>query len=237
MSRYDQQIKRGEITFFRKITSKNLITLVGAPDIDKAKIELRTLSGGKENNSVTHSVDIFMDVLALETLCRDILSGVIYKRKTEELAKGEQYPKAVFTSTGGSIRTMKARIFSIIPGSRLPYIIQGMEGKGKLNPNTGGITPDFKYNESDARIIVGLTEEEMKYFAIMGLRFCDFYYEHYFGRIDPETEDVYGRSLQNKNGYAAPEANVNTAQNRNTGNTLPENSGYYVPMGYDPYLG
>ena len=71
----------------------------------------------------------------------------------------------------------------------------------------------------------------------MGLRFCDFYYEHYFGRIDPETEDVYGRSLQNKNGYAAPEANVNTAQNRNTGNTLPENSGYYVPMGYDPYLG
>ena len=88
MSRYDQQIKRGEITFFRKITSKNLITLVGAPDIDKAKIELRTLSGGKENNSVTHSVDIFMDVLALETLCRDILSGVIYKRNTEELAKG-----------------------------------------------------------------------------------------------------------------------------------------------------
>lgn len=203
-SRYDQPYKRGDLQYFKKMTRKSLVSLVGAPEIGKAKIELRTFSQSNGRTVTASSIDIFMSVLEFEVLCRDIMSGVIARKRQQSLNSGNSFPGPVFTSEGGSIKTMKSRIFNIIPGNRTEYVFQSFEGPGKLNETTGGITPAYKFNEAETKITAGMTESEMRQFAVAGLRYCDFYYEHYFGRIDPAKEDAYGRPLQNAAQSAPP---------------------------------
>ena len=193
MTKRDGRFDNGNLQFWCKKTQKSLIEVTGQFDIDKIGVGFRMFNQQAEKgNRVTSSIDFYFDMAAMEVLCRDILSGNIAKmitaskKATQE--SGSKYPKPVREFKGGSKKTMKARILTISAGSSQPFIITAYDGPAKINETTGGVVPDYKYNEAEQRIMIGLSGDDLKQFAVMGLRAIDFYYDHYFGRIDPDRD-------------------------------------------------
>lgn len=169
-----------EIQYFRKITDKSVLSVVSAFSIDKVKIEFRQFSpNGEKGNKVTSSVDFYMSPGEFEVLCRDIVSGNIAKEILTQKNKAQsegRYQQPTRCFIGGNKKTMQARQLTITGGDRLPFILTAYIGKGKINPKTNGLTPDFKFNEADAKVMVGLTTDEFKQFAWSSLRALDYYY-------------------------------------------------------------
>lgn len=197
MSKFNGPKTKGSLSFYRKATSKNLIALTEAFDIDKAKIELRLFDQSQNSgNRITASIDFYISPSDLEVLCRDILSGRIAKDAALKKKQADgKFPEPSYRKEGASIQKMTARILTISSGSAQPFLITAYEGPGKKNDATGGIVPAYKYNEADTRIMIGMSGDDLKEFAVMGLRACDWYYQHYFGRYDPNLQDEYGRPL------------------------------------------
>lgn len=206
MSKFNGSLKKGNLQFYKKQSKTSLLELVEAFDIDKVKIGFRMFDQSREKGDrTTKSVDFYMNPLDFEQLCRDILSGNIPDAiavSAKNAAANGKYPAPVREYEGGSKTTMKARILQVSPGKSTFAVLTAMEGPGKVNDTTGGITPAYKYNEAEAKINIGLGgatnaktagKNELKQFAIAGLRAVDYYYLHYFGRYDPETGTDYGR--------------------------------------------
>lgn len=156
----------GNDTFFE--------VMANAFNIGKVQINFRKYDQTKsKGDKITQQVNCYVNIEDILVLTQDILSGKINKLAEAEKAKGSTYPAPVWQSMGG-ISALKAeredemalsRVLKLAPGSSKPFVLTAESGKGEQNQQ-GLIVPRFG-TKPENRIIVALTNEQLKQFALI----------------------------------------------------------------------
>ena len=140
------------------------------------KVQLSFVKFDPSTNKSLQAVDAYVSFEEMKVLCADILSGRIAAMAKAELAKGAAWPAAVWQSMGGTdadkckergLRTdgkAMSRIVKIIPGKKMPFLLQVDQGPGESNAK-GLIVP--KYSSPEVRIMVPLSADMIKAFALL----------------------------------------------------------------------
>lgn len=165
-------------------------------NIDKVLIHMHKYDETKaKGQRITQEVDIYVNMSTALLLCNDILSGRITALLDVEKKKGEKYPKAIWQDLGGisatkleekekyniskgrALSDLKegqkrradgkslSRVLKIAPGNKLPVIFTAENGAGEEDER-GLIVPKYGL-KPDNRVMVGLSYDQLKEFAIM----------------------------------------------------------------------
>lgn len=161
--------------FYVKKTDKNLIEIVEAFDIDKAKIGFRTYDNSNEKGSkCDNKVDFYMSIPEFDLFCHNLLSGYTVKM----IRDGEKFPP-IYKGSRRNGR-VESRILTLGKSNR-GLFFNAFEGPGKEN-ETGAVMPLYKTSDAENKVSIQLNYEEIKMFAIQGKRLCDCYYLSRFGK-------------------------------------------------------
>ena len=137
------------------------------------------------NKKLKSNIDFYLEMKKGDALvlCHDILSGRLAVEMDNEIKnrlsnpkideKAKQYAKPVRMYQGGvPAQKVKrkdgkalSRILEISSGSKKPFIFTCKEGPGEQNTK-GLIAPKFNNGNAEKRIIVALTNEELKAMAL-----------------------------------------------------------------------
>lgn len=158
--------------------------------IGQIKLAFRTYDMQKESgNRMTAEIDIYMPMAEMMALNHNILSGrlnyEIKKSLEAAQAAGSKYPKEVYTKMGGTsaVRLTAqgkarpdgksiSRQLKISPGSVAPFLFSAESGPGEED-DKGLIVPKYVGNKPEQRILIPMTEDDMKQLALMTNSFMD----------------------------------------------------------------
>lgn len=168
-----------------ELNTKNTFVKVKGNSFHINKTQFSFVEFDAQTKKLQKSVDCYMGLEESLVLCQDVLSGKLPKMAAAEKAKGEQYPKPVWSSPLGGVNEQKARerklrtdgkavsrSFTIAPGSRADFVITAMQGAGNSMPN-GIIVPDGK---PEVTIRVACTAENLKGLALSLKAHIEAYY-------------------------------------------------------------
>jgi len=168
-----------------ELNTKNTFVKVKGNSFHINKTQFSFVEFDAQTKKLQKSVDCYMGLEESLIFCQDVLSGKLPKKAAAEKAKGEQYPKPVWSSPLGGVNEQKARerklrtdgkavsrSFNIAPGSRADFVITAMQGAGNSMPN-GIIVPDGK---PEVTIRVACTAENLKGLALSLKAHIEAYY-------------------------------------------------------------
>lgn len=136
----------------------------------------------ESNKKCQQSGDYYLSFADCMSLYRDIDKGLLQRDVRNELERckkeNQKYAKAVRQFQGGvpeekagrNDKLATARIFSIEPGTKYPYVLKYTEGPAKTNPTNKLITPLWwsdKTYKADFQILVPCSEEDIMKLALL----------------------------------------------------------------------
>lgn len=143
---------------------------------------VQTDCSASQGSKVKRNIDIYVDIPKALALANDILSGKISAllEKSKTIKEENKDFQAVWQDMGGLDATKAAntkkecdrrtdgkalsRILRIKPGEKKPIIFEAMKGPGEVQ-GSGIIAPI--YSQIEDRVIVAMTVDELKQFALM----------------------------------------------------------------------
>lgn len=171
----------GKDTFFE--------VMANAFGISKVQLNFRKYDEHKQKgNRFVQQVDYYVNVEEMLVLAQDILSGKIAKLAQIEKGKGAKYPAPIWQSMGGmSAEKAKredkmalSRVLKLAPGSSQPFVFTAESGKGEQNEK-GLIVPRYGTSPEN-RIMVALTDVQLKQFALMIQMHLQAYYTSLYAK-------------------------------------------------------
>lgn len=151
--------KKNEVIYSINTRDKFLKFKTTAFEINKVVASFVHFDASKEHGSqIVAQADFYLSFEDAKLLAEDILTGKITQLIKAEMAKGNKYPKPVWSLQGGinantcaekQIRTdgkALARVMSIQPGTKFPYVFRIEQGPGKETPE-GLIVPEWSKPE------------------------------------------------------------------------------------------
>lgn len=156
------------------------------------KVALSFVEFDSHSKKLKGSIDIYMDTAEALALANEILSGKIPKLAAAEKAKGEQYPKEVYTSPLGGVNEEKAkerfnrtdgkaisRCFKLAPGAKADFVFTAEQRPGHTDQKSKIIVPEG--GRPEAQIRVACTAHDLKKFALMIQMHIQAYYAAKYG--------------------------------------------------------
>lgn len=138
------------------------------------KVLVNFISYDTKTNKQSAMIPFYIDMADFLLLEADVLSGRIAKLAEVEKAKTSKgFPNSIYMQQGGvSAHNLKqrgkerpdgmslARQLKIIPGSKVPFMVQAEQGKGEENA-TGLIVSRYG-SKPDDRVMVPMTNDDLK---------------------------------------------------------------------------
>jgi len=162
---------------FVEINTKNTFMKVKANTFGIGKVLFSFVQFDDKTNKSISSMDYYMDMDDALLFANDILSGRIPQLAEIEKAKGDKYPKAIWTSKLGGVNEEKAkdrglrddgkaisRLFNLAPGSRQPFVFTAEQRAGKSD-DKGLIQPIYS-GAPEVQIRVACGADDLKRMAI-----------------------------------------------------------------------
>lgn len=158
-----------------EVNTLNAFVKVKANSFNIEKVMFSFVEFDQNSKKLLKSIDTYMSFGDALILSNDILSGKISRLATKEKAKGDKYPKAVYTSPLGGVSEEKAKVrklrtdgkaisraFTIAPGNKADFVFTAEQRAGKTAPN-GIIVPE---GNAETTIRVGCKADALKSFAL-----------------------------------------------------------------------
>jgi hypothetical protein len=158
---------------FMEINTLDTFMKVKANTFGIGKVLFSFVKFDKNTNKLLSNTDYYMDMDDALLFANDILSGRIPQLAEIEKAKGDKYPKAIWTSKLGGKNEEKAnradgmalsRMFNLAPGSRQPFVFTAEERPGKTDEK-GLIQPVYS-GAPEVQIRVACSADDLKKLAI-----------------------------------------------------------------------
>ena len=178
-------------------------------DIDKMLFSFVSLENSKQYIDCYIKADYFGALLM-----RDIANGSLYRKLMEEKAKGNKYPKEVWTSPYGGNATANdgkpvSRYFTISPGTKFDVVMTAFSFPATQN-DKGAFVP-VKGASPLSKLMVGMSYDDLR---IMQYRWSFLEKEYMTSKY----------SLQNmKSTYSGHKAH-DTSETQNEGDNCPANT-------------
>jgi len=168
------------------------------------------------NKGTKEHIDIYLDAEEFGALfMQDVRNGLLFKKLAEEKAKGEQYPKNVFTSSYGGYEDKNneecfSRFFTIAPGSKAEIIITANLYKA-TKTETGAFVP-VKNSRPILTIRVPATLNDLKIMNYVWEFLAKDYFTNKYSVANMQSEYSPNREEPSEPSSSAPES-PNRAQN------------------------
>ena len=162
---------------FAEINTLDTFMKVKANTFNIGKVLFSFVKFDKKTMKSIESMDVYMDMDDALLFANDILSGRIPTLAATEKAKGEKYPKAVWSTKLGGINEKKvkerglredgkaiSRLFNLAPGARQPFVFTAEQRPGKSDEK-GLIQPEYN-GRPEIQIRVACSADDLKKLAI-----------------------------------------------------------------------
>ena len=213
-----------------EVNGKDTFVKVKNNSFEIEKVVFSFVKYEEKSKKSINSGDHYLDFATCLSLCRDIDKGLLQRDVRMELERikkeNQKYAKPVRQYQGGITEEKAgrkdghavARILSIEPGSKYPYILKYTEGPAKTDATTKLITPLWwsdKNYKADFQILVPCSEEDITKLAMMLMTHIQSYISSCY-QTDKYMVDYEDKGKQN----AKSSSNRTSApQGSRTGNT------------------
>lgn len=169
--------KKSLINEFAEINTLDTFMKVKANAFGIGKVLFSFVKFDKNTMKLTESMDVFMDMDDALLFANDVLSGKIQALAVNEKAKGDKYPKAIWSTKLGGVNEEKvknrglrtdgkaiSRLFNLAPGARQPFVFTAEQRPGHSDEK-GLIQPEYT-GKPEIQIRVACSADDLKKLAI-----------------------------------------------------------------------
>lgn len=135
-----------------------------------------------EGSRITKSIDFYMTIEEFLYFCEICKTGMIYQLMQNSIVEAQQsgrkYPAPAYMRLGGTTKKdgqVISRQFRIEGGGNNPVFLKALQGPGKKT-ETGMISPCYKDNEAEVKIVVKVDDEMLKKIGLMGQKAVDVFF-------------------------------------------------------------